>query len=131
MVRQPFSNHSVGRDPRWCHVVIDANAFDRLDDDVERVLALRAAGKIRLIAPGGVRAETLHPHTPAAVREIVSDQIFSLAVGLNDSERRLLARVIAILQGDAAPVIQDPGCIGRSCVTMRTAAHAGRRDMYV
>jgi hypothetical protein len=102
MDRQPFSNRRP-LDPRRCNVAIDANAFDQLGDEVERLLALRAAGKVTLVAPGRVREEALHPNTPPAVREIVSDQIFSLRVGLTGDERQQLARITAILQGNAAP----------------------------
>jgi hypothetical protein len=97
-------------DPRKVNVLFDANAFDRGADggaEVDRLLALRAAGKINLIAPGGVRQEAQHPHTPASVREIVSGQIFSLPVGLNMNERQQLDRIRAILQGNAAPGKHD------------------------
>lgn len=99
MTRRPL-------DPRKVNVLFDANAFDRGTDnsaEVDRLLALKAAGKVNLIAPGGVRQETQHPHTPPVVREIVSGQIFSLPVELNSAEQQQLARIRAILQGNAAP----------------------------
>jgi hypothetical protein len=103
MTRRPL-------DPRKVNVLFDANAFDRGADggaEVDRLLALRAAGKINLIAPGGVRQETQHPRTPASVREVVSWQTFSLPVGLNVNERQQLSRIRAILQGNATPGKHD------------------------
>jgi len=97
-------------DPRRVNVLFDANAFDPPGDDaagVERLLALYAAGKINLIAPGGVRAETRHPHTPAAVREIVATKIYSLPVTLTGPEQQQLACIGAILRGNAAPGKHD------------------------
>ena len=97
-------------DPRKVNVIIDANALDPSGGDsaeVDRLLALRAAGKVNLIAPGGVRGEALHPKTPAGVRENVVTQIFSLPVGLNGMEQQQLAGIRAILQGNAAPGQHD------------------------
>jgi hypothetical protein len=97
-------------DPRKVNVLIDANALDPSDGhdaDVDRLLALKAVGKIKLIASGGVREEAQHPPTPPAVRENVSAQIFSLPVSLNEVERRQLAGIRAILQGNAAPGQHD------------------------
>ena len=99
MTRRPL-------DPRKVNVIIDANALDPGDGheaDVNRVLALKRAGHINLIAPKGVRSEVLHANTPAAVRESVTAQIFSLPVGLNLVEQSQLARIKAILQGNGAP----------------------------
>jgi len=90
-------------DRRKVNVVFDANAFDQQPDQVKRLLALKAANKIGLIAPGGVRKEIQHPNTPAVVREIVLEQIYSLPVEPNDAERRQFTRIHAILQGNAAP----------------------------
>lgn len=94
-------------DPRKINTLFDANAFDQSSSEVDRLLALKANGKINLIAPSGVRTETQHPHTPAAVREIVSAQIFSLPVELNSSERQLLNQIRGILQGNASPLKHD------------------------
>jgi hypothetical protein len=91
-------------DPRKINVLFDSNAFDRGADggaEVDRLLGLRASGKITLIAPGGVRQEIHHPRTPASVREAVASQIFSLPVGLNIHERQQLDRIRAILRGNA------------------------------
>jgi hypothetical protein len=109
----PFVEASMARrplDPRKVNVLFDANAFDRGADDgaeVDRLLALQASGKINLIAPGGVRHETQHPHTPASVRQAVSGQIFSLPVGINQSEKQQLNRIRSVLQGNASPGTHD------------------------
>ena len=66
-------------DPRLVNVFFDANAFDRrLDDsgEVDRLLLLRDAGGVRLIAPSGVRREVDRDRTPGPVREAVSRQLF-------------------------------------------------------
>jgi hypothetical protein len=97
-------------DPRKVNVLFDANAFDRGTGDgadIDRLLALKADGKIKLIAPRGVRQETQHSHTPASVRDVVSLQIFSLPVGLNSGERQELNCIRAILQGNASPGKHD------------------------
>jgi len=103
MSRRPFTNRRP-LDPRMVNVLFDANAFDRLADgnEVDRLLALQADGKINLIAPQGVRREVQHPNTPKAIRDVVSLQIFALPTELNSEERQELARIRAILQGNAA-----------------------------
>ena len=96
MTRRPL-------DPRIVNVMFDANAFDPPTDgnEVDRLLALQADGKINLIAPKGVRHEVEHPNTPKAIRDVVSVQIFSLPTELNSEERQKIARIRAILQGNA------------------------------
>ncbi|HKN10309.1 MAG TPA: hypothetical protein VJ376_12630 [Pseudomonadota bacterium] len=97
-------------DPRKVNVLIDNNALDPsggYQAEVDRLLGLKAAGKVVLIAPGGVREEALHPNTPPVVRESVADQVFSLPVGLNQAEQQLLATIRSILQGNAAPGLHD------------------------
>jgi len=99
MTRRPL-------DPRMVNVLFDANAFDPrdpLDDgnEVDRLLTLRADGKINLIAPQGVRREVQHPNTPNTIRDVVSSQIFSLPVELNSEELQLRARIYGILKGNA------------------------------
>ncbi len=90
-------------DPRRVNVFFDANAFDRLDDsgEVDRLLLLRDAGRVRLIAPSGVRQEVDRDRTPGPVREAVSRQLFSFDNELNCDEQNRFDRICAIMQGNA------------------------------
>lgn len=93
-------------DPRKVNVFVDDNALDPNGGhqaEVDRLLALKAAGRINIVVPGGVREEALHPNTPATVNYNVAAQIFSLPVELNESEKRQLHAIRAILQGNAKP----------------------------
>jgi hypothetical protein len=73
------------------------------DGLVERFQALCSVGKLILVVAGGVRDETLHPHTPGHVKDAVVDQVFNLRPGLNTEQRADRRAVHAILQGNARP----------------------------
>ena len=95
-------------DPRRANVMIDANAFDRHGDPiadarVDRVEALIEADDVTFIVPDSVRAEVGHPNTPPAVQRLVQTRLFSLNVPLTSPERKRLADIEAVLQGNATP----------------------------
>ncbi len=94
-------------DPRKVNVLFDANAFDQDKTEVERLLGMKAAGKITLIAPSGVLVEIQHRNTPARVQEIAGAQIFAVPLELDDSQQKLLTRIRTILQGNAKPGKHD------------------------
>lgn len=89
-------------DPRIVNTVLDSNALEHSGpNQVARLLALKAEGKINLIVPKGVRSETAHPNTPTEISHTMSAQIFTLDVEKNADEERELATIEAILQGNA------------------------------
>jgi hypothetical protein len=92
-------------DPSKVNVAIDANAFNRdggaHDQFVDRVLKLGAEGKIRLIAPQGVRREVEDQRTPSCVQEAILPQIFTIPTGLTDQERASRRGIEVALQGNA------------------------------
>lgn len=94
-------------DPSKVNVAIDANAFNRSggahDQLVDRVLKLGSEGKIRLIAPRGVRHEVEDPRTPAAVQEAILPLIFTTPTGLTNQEQASRRKIEAVLQGNAKP----------------------------
>jgi hypothetical protein len=94
-------------DPSKVNVAIDANAFNRdggaHDQLVDRVLKLGAEGKIRLIAPQGVRREVEDLRTPSCVQEAILPQIFTIPTDLTDQERANRRKIEAALQGNAKP----------------------------
>lgn len=103
--RKPFQQR--GLDPRRCNISLDANALDRHDLDrarlVERLLQLRHGGHLNFVIPGSVRGEIEHPNTPATVKSAMLPEVYSLNVGKTDGELAQLAKVTAILQGEAKP----------------------------
>jgi hypothetical protein len=94
-------------DPSKVNVAIDANAFNRdggaHDQLVDRVLKLGAEGKIRLIAPQGVRREIEDPRTPRHVQDAILPQIFTIPTGLTVQEQDRRRKIEAVLQGNAKP----------------------------
>jgi hypothetical protein len=106
MTRRPFTNRRPF-DPRRSNVAIDANALNRdgsaYDALVDRLLALYAAERVRLIVPKGVRGEILDPRTPAHIRVAAVPMLFSYSVGLNSEEQRKRRLIEQELQGNAAP----------------------------
>ena len=101
--RKPFQRH--GLDPRRCNISLDANALDRHDADrsrlVDRLLQLRHDGHLNFVIPGSVRGEIEHPNTPAAVKSAILPEVYSLNVGKTGGELTQLAKVAAILRGEA------------------------------
>ena len=93
MTRRPLDPHKV-------NVLFDSNAFDGVgpdDPDVDRLVELDRAQKIRLITPWSVRTELADAHTPAHVRQATEPLIFSYIVEQNPVERQLYQRVRDIL----------------------------------
>lgn len=89
-------------DPRLVNTILDSNALEHSGpDQVARLLALKADGKISLIVPKGVLLETSHPNTPAEISRTMSSQIFTLEVERNSEEDRELAKIKAILEGNS------------------------------
>ncbi len=96
-------------DPAICNVAIDANALDRPKGDpargrmVERLLALRDAGRLTLIVPHGVLAEVQRPATPDNVRTAVNGGIYTIKTSLTEDERCRRQTITRVLQGNAKP----------------------------
>ncbi len=94
-------------DPRICNVAIDANALNRDGSDhdklVDRLLALRDAGTIRLLLPKRVREEILDPRTPGCIQQATAGEIFTIPVGMSSDEQRRKQIITAELQGNANP----------------------------
>lgn len=94
-------------DPRIVNVHLDNNALQHPDAvAVARLLEL-GAGTINLIVPKGVRAEAMQLSTPSAARQLMERQIFSLPVELTCHEKRELAAIKSVLQGNAKPGKHD------------------------
>lgn len=100
MTRRPL-------DPRITNVAIDSSALHRdgsaRDAIVERLLALRSAGRINLILPKGVRDEILDPRAPTDKKEAALPMIFSLPVELNSAEQIRHQIIEDELRGNAKP----------------------------
>jgi len=89
-------------DPRIVNTHLDSNALEHSrPDQVSRLLALKADGRINLIVPKGVRLETAHPNTPVEISRTMAAQIFTLEVKRSSREEHELALIKAILQGNA------------------------------
>lgn len=89
-------------DPRRANTLIDNNAFEHSDQNqVDRLLSLIAEGRITLIVPHGVRSEIAHPNTPIQIKDMMSVQLFTEEVERSSSEQREIARIEAVLQGNA------------------------------
>jgi hypothetical protein len=100
MARRPLN-------PRIVNVAIDSSALHRdssaRDANVERLLALRNAGRINLILPKGVRDEILDRRAPADKKEAALPMIFSFSVELNSDEQRRHRIIEDELRGNAKP----------------------------
>jgi hypothetical protein len=89
-------------DPRRANTLLDSNALEHSHQtQINRLLWLKAEGKINLILPHGVRSETDHPNTPIQIKDMMSVQLYTLEVERSSSEEREIARIEAILQGNA------------------------------
>lgn len=94
-------------DPRIVNIHLDNNALQHLDGDAVARLLKLGEGELNLIVPKGVRIEAMQPTTPAAARQSMGCQIFSLPVELNPDEKRELAAIKSVLQGNAKPGKHD------------------------
>lgn len=89
-------------DPRRASALLDSNAFEHSDQNqVNRLLSLMAEERITLIVPHGVRSETAHPNTPIQIKNMMSEQLFTMEVERSSSEEREIARIDSVLQGNA------------------------------
>ena len=89
-------------DPRRASALLDSNAFEHSDQNqVNRLLSLMAEGRITLIVPHGVRSETTHPNTPIQIKKMMSEQLFTEEVERCSTEEQQIARIDAVLQGNA------------------------------
>jgi hypothetical protein len=64
-------------------------------------MAARTIAWIKLVAPKGIRLETLDPRAPAHVRAAVTPMIFTYQVSLNSEEQRRKRLIEQELQGNA------------------------------
>ncbi len=91
-------------DPRKANTLLDSNAFEHSHPtQVDRLQSLMAEGRITLVVPHGVRSETAHPNTPIQIKDMMSEQLFTLEVERSSSEQQEIARIEKILQGNAKP----------------------------
>ncbi len=94
-------------DPRYYNTLIDANVLDaKIGADaaiVGEILDLAMDGVISLMLPYSVKDEIDHPNTPVHVRECAQGLIYTIPVGLTESERQLHRKVLALVQGKAKP----------------------------
>ena len=124
-------------DPRKCNIGHDANALDRngtvRDGLVERFQALYSVGKLILVVAGGVRDETLHPHTPGHVKDAADASHLSEAAETGcayfiTEDRRILGKrreLAVILPPSLSIVTLDVDC--RETITPRSALVPARR----
>lgn len=92
------------RDPRYGNIALDANALDydgMRDGQVDRLLELHEMEKISLMVPGSVLREAANPKTPARVRSLMANQIYSLDVSRTRDEQQKLLQLQQLLQGNA------------------------------
>ncbi len=128
-------------DPRRCGVALDTMVLDKngspRDALVDRLLALRAENSINFVEPGTVYSQTQHPNTPAAVRQAIGAQIFTLPAGLNQDEQQRKGNVLAIMRGNAttdkhdadAAIIFEAGKHGGYLVTEDARILARRAEL--
>ncbi|WP_397598528.1 hypothetical protein [Sphingorhabdus sp.] len=89
-------------DPRRANTLLDNNAFEHSDQNqVNRLLSLIAEGRITLIVPHGVLSEIAHPNTPIQIKDMMSVQLFTEEVESCSTEEQQIARIDAVLQGNA------------------------------
>ncbi len=98
-------------DPRKALIGLDANALDRRGRQDEaladRFRALAAAGRLKVLVPGGVEAELRHPRGPlsskADVPQPVPAPAFVRRPGLTAAQHISRLRIRAMVQGNARP----------------------------
>ena len=89
-------------DPRRVNTLLDSNALEHSDQNqVNRLLSLIAEGRITLIVPHGVLSEIAHPNTPNQIKDAMSEQLFTEEVERCSTEEQQIARIDAVLQGNA------------------------------
>lgn len=92
------------RDPRFCHVLVDANALDRVDASssvlVDEFLSMVTALNLSVIKPGGVQVEIQNPGTPQQVRNDL-DGIFTVKTSLSTYELKKRDAIRALMTGNA------------------------------
>jgi predicted nucleic acid-binding protein len=77
------------------------------DAAVKEILRLHDEGSFTLDMPHSVKSEIEHRHTPPAVRREAEHKIYTIPVPLNDPEKMRLAKVRALIQGNARPGQHD------------------------
>jgi predicted nucleic acid-binding protein len=91
--------------PLFVNTSIDANIFDHMVGETwgpfRRILELYRANKIRLIIPHSVHTELLRPMTPAEIRAVAQDFIFTMPVGLTVGEVKERNRLLKLAKGNA------------------------------
>ncbi len=98
-------------DPRKTLIGLDANALDRRGHEDEaladRFRALAAAGRLKVLVPGGVAAELRHPRGPessaAQVPQPAPAPVFVRRPGLTAAQHINRLRIRAMVQGNARP----------------------------
>lgn len=90
------------RDPRYCHIILDANALDRVDSyrSAEVDEFQRLSRELTVIKPHGVEAELSHPRTPTRSRQDM-DEIFTIPTNLTHDETLQRERLRSWLSGNS------------------------------
>lgn len=95
--------------PHYASIRVDANFLDS-DDPGEHeaalsILRLARAREIPLAMPHSVKAEIDHPNTPAAVKQLASDLIFTYDTGMGNRAQLDVAK--RIMRGNALSNVHD------------------------
>jgi predicted nucleic acid-binding protein len=91
--------------PLYVNNLIDANFVDHIAgkswEPIRHILELYAAGEIQLIIPHSVLTELLSHRTPAAVRAVAQEFIFTIPTSLTVAERIQRDRLLQRAKGNA------------------------------
>lgn len=92
-------------DPRYHQVFLDAHIFDESDDVEITAAVAEILGPMResvsILLPHSVKAEIERPQTPARVKALASELIYSIPVELRQSENETHSRLRIIMRGNA------------------------------
>lgn len=90
---------------------IDANALHHTggpeDEALDEILRLRGADTFIVLLPYSVKAEVAHPNTPADVKQLAAQMIYSMPVQLTAPERATHDKIRKLIQGNAKPGQHD------------------------
>jgi hypothetical protein len=90
---------------------IDANFFDRTggseDAAVDTILRLHEEGAFTLLFPYSVKAEIEHPNTPADVKHIAAQFLYTNEVELTAPEWLTHDKIRTLIRGNAQPSKHD------------------------
>jgi hypothetical protein len=92
-------------DPRYHQVFLDAHIFDESDDLEITSAVAEILGPMResvsILLPYSVKAEIERPQTPASVKALAAELIYSTPVQLSQSEIETHIRLRIIMKGNA------------------------------